>query len=158
MQFSLFKSTVLALSSAVFLSAGSALFAGPKPKDSTPADPLVVHKKYNGNTWIWSEGASYWGKKGVFQAVWKGNSYAEGTWYVTNKGTLCYDAQWSWTEDGARTSEQFKRCWQHVVDAEGNLWQRHHEKEDWYKPNNDKVKRGNKLKSEFRKIEKSVGS
>ncbi|WP_282128618.1 DUF995 domain-containing protein [Roseobacter litoralis] len=158
MQFFFFKPTVLALSSAVLLTAGTTLLADPKPKNSTPADPLVIHKKYNGNTWNWSQGASYWGKKGVFQAVWKGTSYGEGKWYVTNKGTLCYEAHWHWKKDGIPASDQIKRCWQHVVDADGNLWQRNHEKEDWYQPSSDKIKRGNKLKSEFRKIEKNVGS
>ena len=140
------------------LMATTPALADPKPKNSTPADPKVIHKIYNGNTWEWRTGASYWGKKGVFQATWKGESYADGKWYVTNKGTLCYDAVWTFKDDGVVQTEQLENCWQHVVDADGQLWKRSHEKEDWHKPDFKDVKRGNQLKAEHKKIKKTVGS
>ena len=146
----IFKLTLASVIGACF---ALPVLSDPKPRGSKPVDPQAIIQNHLGKTWNWSEGASYWGSGGTFQAVWKGRSVADGRWYVTSRGTLCYDAIWSFREDdGSVGASDIKRCWKHVVDKEGQIWQRHHEKEDWYRWNSEKVISGNKLQAEHRQI------
>ncbi|WVX48802.1 hypothetical protein ROLI_018840 [Roseobacter fucihabitans] len=157
----IFKSLKGAIIIATFVFSGSVALADKKPRASKPADPNQIIQTYLGNTWVWSRGGSYWGGGGTFQAVWTSEkngskSYADGKWYVTSKGTLCYEAVWEW-KDKEEADKVEKNCWQHVVDKEGQVWQRHHEKEEWYKPGPEKIKSGNAIKAEYRKHRKAVG-
>ncbi|MEL6101338.1 MAG: DUF995 domain-containing protein [Pseudomonadota bacterium] len=133
------------------------VLADRKPSRSTPTDPAVVMDHYLGNTWNWSEGGSYWGSGGDFQAIWKGRSYGEGKWYVTTQGTLCYDAVWTGpNDDGEVGSEEFNLCWRHVTDRDGQVWQKHHEENDWYRLNPEKVSAGNVIAGEFKRIKSGL--
>ena len=132
--------------------------AEPKPRGSKPADPQVILDHYAGNTWNWSQGAAYWRSDGVFQATWKKRSMAEGKWYVTTKGTLCYEARWTGpNDDGVVGSDDLKRCWKHVRAKDGQIWQKSHDKNEWYRLNPDKVVSGNAIRSEHRRIKASLG-
>ncbi|WP_298912551.1 DUF995 domain-containing protein [uncultured Roseobacter sp.] len=153
--------TLVAGACAMLTTAGTAALAEKKPRGATPADPQQIIAKYLGNTWNWSQGGSYWGSGGKFQAVWtneenQSKSYADGKWYVTNKGTLCYEAVWEWKEKN-EPDEVRKNCWRHVVDKQGRLWQRHHEKEDWYRPSPEKLSSGNAIKATYDAHRRIVG-
>ncbi len=125
----------------------------PKPRGSKPADPQAIMQHYLGKTWDWTEGASYWGSAGSFQATWKGRSIADGKWYVTTRGTMCYDAVWKYrADDGSVGTDPIKNCWKHVVSKDGQIWQRSHDEENWYPLNADKVSVGNRLKAEHKRI------
>lgn len=135
---------------------GAAFAAGKKPKPSFPADPKEVIAIYNGNTWTWSKGGSYWGSGGKFEAVWE-DEFAVGKWYATTKGTLCYEANW-YKPNGNKAP--YKRCWEHVKDAEGNYYQQSTDPKDrkkwgWGKVN--KVSKGNGIKAELKKLKRQVG-
>ncbi len=144
---------IMSLMGAVF---ALPLASAPKPNPASAADPQVILKHYRGKTWTWSEGASFWGRGGAFQAHFK-QSVGEGKWYVTTKATLCYEADWKWREEsGEIGSRPIKNCWQHVVDGEGTIWQRSHDKENWYRLNPDEVARGNTQKREYRRIGASI--
>ncbi|WP_298969801.1 DUF995 domain-containing protein [uncultured Roseobacter sp.] len=161
MIFKTMKGALGAVMTVALMTAGTAALADKKPRGSKPADPQRVIEAYLGNTWNWSRGGSYWGGSGVFQAVWTSEkddskSYADGKWYVTSKGTLCYEAVWEW-KDKDEPDEVKKNCWRHVVDKEGRLWQRHHEKEEWYKPNPDKITSGNGIEAAYNAHRKAVG-
>lgn len=145
---------------AVVLLAGLAVpaVAGSKPNPSTPANPQEMYKLHTGKTTIWSKGGAYWGKKGSFQAVWSG-AIADGKWYVTADGTVCYDADWTSKKDGKVSTENgVVNCWKHVVDDKGRLWRRSHKEEDWYKVNFDKEVKGNKIKKQYKLIANQFGS
>lgn len=131
--------------------------AGKKPKPSYPADPKEVIKIYNGNTWTWSKGGSYWGKGGKFEAVWD-DSLGLGKWYVTTKGTLCYVADW-YKKNGEVTKD-WKRCWEHVKDENGTYFQQSTDEKDrkkWGWGPVSKISKGNGIKSEIRKLKKRNG-
>ena len=146
----IFKLTLASIVGACF---ALPVLSDPKPRKSKPVDPQVIIQHYLGKTWDWSEGGSYWGSGGSFQAVWKGRSVADGRWYVTTRGTLCYDATWqSRADDGSPTATDIENCWKHVLDTDGQIWQRHHEKEEWYRLNPDKVSSGNSITAEHRQI------
>lgn len=144
----------LALSAAVAATSTQAL-ADPKPSGSKPADASVIKQAHSGKSWKWSEGGAFFAKNGEFQAMFKG-AIGLGTWSVNRSGTLCYNATWYW-DDGGVKSEKIKNCWRHVVDREGNIWQRNHEKEDWYKWNGSKLSNGNKYKSKIARSKKKFG-
>ncbi|MDW3222179.1 MAG: DUF995 domain-containing protein [Paracoccaceae bacterium] len=161
MIFKTMKGALSAVATISLVLVGSAALADKKPRGSKPADPNQIIQTYLGNTWNWSRGGSYWGGGGAFQAVWTsekdGNkSYADGKWYVTSKGTLCYEAVWEW-ENKDEADKLEKICWRHVVDKEGQVWQRNHEKEEWYKPGPEKITAGNTIKADYKKYRKAVG-
>ncbi|GHF62948.1 hypothetical protein GCM10017056_37740 [Seohaeicola zhoushanensis] len=106
---------------------------------------------------MWSKGGSYWGNGGEFQALWDG-SVAVGKWYATDKGSLCYEAVWKKVRDEAGAN--LKRCWTHVHDSKGVLWKQDPQTKDWYRPGKEfeeRVKTGNKIKSEVNKRRKATG-
>jgi len=148
----------LLLASLVAVSiSGAASAAGKKPKPSFPADPKEVIAIYNGNTWTWSKGGSYWGNGGKFEAIW-GDAIGIGKWYVTTKGTLCYEA--IWYETNGSKSKPLKRCWEHVKDAEGVYYQQSTDPKDrkkWGWVKNTKVSKGNGIKSELKKLKQKAG-
>lgn len=131
--------------------------AGSKPRGAKPANPKMIIQLYAGNTWVWSKGGLYMMPGGKAQAVWE-QSIGSGTWSVTTKGTLCRTMIWHWIGDGGKAGSEPKRqCNRHVVDKDGVIWQRHDEDNDWYRLNIDgKIKRGNKIKSIYRKIERKI--
>lgn len=129
-----------------------------KPSGSKPADPQVIINAHLGKTWDWTEGASYWGNGGAFMAVWKDSATDDGKWYVTTRGTMCYEAFWSSrAQDGAlKVNEDVtKLCWQHVRDKDGQIWQRAHDKNEWYRLNTDKLATGNDVAKRIKAWRKS---
>jgi hypothetical protein len=148
---------------------GMATFAmaDPKPGGAKNMDPNAVIDIYLGKTWEWSKGGAYWGGGGAFQAVLDEDpndpsvSYTDGKWYVTSKGTLCYDTVWKWStmtaSDGA--GAQVKNCWLHVVDADGQVWRSDHENQrDFHRINFDRIKSGNQIKRTYDQYKRQAGS
>jgi len=137
----------------------TAMAKGKKPKPSFAADPKIVIKTFNGKTWMWSKGGSYWGAGGKFEAVWD-ESVGLGKWYVTTKGTLCYEAVWY---GPGESDDVIKRCWDHVTDEDGFLWQQSTKKADikkwgWYVfVPSKKLEKGNKIKSQANKLKRANG-
>ncbi len=148
---------------AVSISSEAYAKAGKKPRPSFSADPQKIIKMLSGNTTKWKTGGAYWHKDGKFEAVWanpEGEPFVGvGKWYVTTKGSHCYEAVWY----GEGESENvIKRCWEHVYDEDGTLWERSTKKEDkkkwgWYNDAQQKMSNGNTIKSDFRKYKKELG-
>ena len=142
--------------------AAACLFSSDAIADKPNKKNLVSGKEvisiYNGKTWIWTEGGSYWGSGGKFEAIWQDKAVSVGKWYATNKGTLCYEAVWKSEagDDGA----ELKRCWKHVRDSDDVLWKQDMNSKEWYRAKEElteNMKSGNKIKSEVRKRRKQVG-
>lgn len=131
--------------------------AGPKPAGAKPANPKVIAQIFSGKTWIWSKGGLYAKSDGTAKAIWD-KSIGSGTWAISSKGAFCRTMVWHWIGDGGKAGgEPTTKCNQHVVDAKGVIWQRHHDNEDWYRFDIEKkIKPGNKIKSAYRKIERKV--
>jgi hypothetical protein len=150
-----------AVTGAVFC-VGSVALAESKPKGAKNADPQQVIQTYLGNTWEWSKGGSYWGGGGAFQAVWDNDpgdpnvSYTDGKWYVTSKGTLCYEAVWQWIGQDD-PNDVTKLCWRHVVAPDGQMWRSDHEKtNDFHRVGTDNIKKGNQIKRTYIQYKKKV--
>lgn len=150
------------VAAATGLSVTSVALADPKPSGAKNADPQMVIEMYLGKTWVWSKGGSYWGGGGAFQAVWDDDpsnqtvSYTDGKWYVTSKGTLCYETIWQWTGKD-KPDEVLKNCWRHVVDPEGRIWRSdHRDQNDFHRPAKSDFKNGNAIKSTYSKYKRMV--
>jgi hypothetical protein len=86
---------------------------------------------YSGKTWMWEGGGGYLAPDGRFEAFinkrGEAPTYAEGDWWVTTSGLMCFKATWH-----LRTSsKQSSKCFGHLVD--GNMiFQREEPQGFWY--------------------------
>lgn len=143
-----------------------------KPKGAKNADPKAVIKFYAGHTTEWSNGWVYWAPNGQVRIYWTNqdksygkNSVAVGTWTVNGRGTQCFQNDFHARKKGSQTTEVFeakKRCRDHVVDPDGNLWARdkdNKENSDWWELKYElaKMKKGETKKSAFRALAKKFG-
>ncbi|WP_291737602.1 DUF995 domain-containing protein [Leisingera sp. F5] len=147
------KITVTAI--AVALTATNPIAAGPDRKK--PVSGQTIAELYAGKTWIWSKGGSYWAPDGSFQAIWEDN-VGLGKWYATSKGSLCYEANWYY-QKGVPGAPR-KECYRHVADSEGQLWKYSEKDKSWYKPRKEfaeRIKPGNKIGSQVRKLRRKYG-
>jgi len=101
------------------LGTGSAANAEIIPTPYSTLDGQEVISLYSDKTWPWSKGHAYFGPAGQFQATTGPQDSATGRWYATSNGKLCFAGEWT----SGSTSTPSKRCWQHVRDSDGQLWQ-----------------------------------
>jgi hypothetical protein len=67
------------------------------PKGAQPVDPGEIAHLFQGKTWKWPDGAGFFGDPRKFQAYTgegRDGSFAAGRWLVTQRGTLCMQADW----------------------------------------------------------------
>ena len=88
--------------------------------DGRPLRNDELIKLYYGKTWKWEDGHAFFANRGELRAVSGTNSIGEGIWYPKKKGRLCIDATWAGADFD---SVKNKRCWLHLVDDAGNIWQ-----------------------------------
>ena len=158
------KLTILGVCTAFALSANTAI-ADPKPRGAKAADPNVVAKMYGGGTSIWKgcKGGIYYGAKWQAQAYCnkQGPSVGLGKWSVDRKGTVCWNLQWYWPQDGeyGTKKQDGKECIQHLVDKDGTMW-RHWTSDgnNWWRVDpNDATEKGFKLKSKVNRVRRKIG-
>lgn len=99
--------------------AGDVAFAGPLPKPSERADGAGIARLFAGKTWEWEDGHAYFAPDGAFQAAIGYEQSGEGKWFATSMGKLCFRGTWRVGKKG----RPINKCWQHVVDSQGQLWQ-----------------------------------
>ena len=141
---------VIAISSTTYVDAA--------PDKKNPVSGQEVASLYSGKTWIWSNGGSYWGADGSFEAVFD-DAVAVGKWYATTKGNVCYEARWK-KKSANDGGVEVKRCWTHVRDNQGVMWKLDPETNEWYRPQkefDERLKPGNQIKSEVRKLRQQTG-
>jgi hypothetical protein len=92
---------------------------------------------YADRTWIWKDGAAYFGQNGRALRAWTSGkdasgkdsaSVAEGKWIVTSDGKMCMDL--AWRGKGYKGKEQ-RSCYSHRVNG-GNIEQRKDPDGAWY--------------------------
>lgn len=96
--------------------------------------PLTVTELlqvYEGRTWRWTDGAGYFDPAKRIFASWVRSgpaaSYAEGAWFLTETGRMCFRATWTSIEG----SGDALTCFEHRTDGERLLQQRLPDG-DWY--------------------------
>ena len=122
-----------------------------KPAEAAATVPTAfeLQRLYTDRTWLWKDGAAYFGQTGrPFRAWTSGQdsaSVAEGRWLVTKDGKMCMDAAW---RSKSYKGKQQRICYSHRVRG-GTIEQRKDPDGDWYS-----FKRSPEdLSDEYRKFE-----
>jgi hypothetical protein len=122
---------VLAASSSVALSAKASRADDQPPATAAALSATELTALYEDKTWLWPTGGGYVGPERKFSAwVEEGGvrTYASGRWLATNSGKLCFEATWG----TGKKAKLVTNCFQHVRDADGNIYQRNVESGPWY--------------------------
>lgn len=87
---------------------------------------------YADRTWIWKDGAAYFGKNGRSLRAWTSRegaaSVGQGKWIATRDGKMCMDLAW---RSKAYTGQQNRTCYSHRIKG-GNIEQRKDPDGEWY--------------------------
>ena len=107
-------------------------------KDSAPANAVTVPTAfelqlvYADRTWIWDNGAAYFGQKGRPVRAWTSEqdttSFAEGKWHLSNDGKMCMDLVW---RSKTYAAAPIRTCFSHRFRG-GTLEQRRDPDGVWY--------------------------
>lgn len=102
--------------------------AAARARPMTVTDLLQV---YEGRTWRWSDGAAYFDpSRRAFESWVRSGpsaSYADGAWFLTDTGRMCFRAIWVSVEGSADALT----CFDHRIDGE-RMFQRRAPDGDWY--------------------------
>lgn len=98
------------------------------------AEPLSIRamgRIYGNRTWNWDDGAGYMDARSRTFVAWTGSganaSYADGNWFMTETGKLCFRANWAATSgDGMAAT-----CFEHRTDG-ARIFQRRQPDGEWY--------------------------
>ncbi|MER8517613.1 DUF995 domain-containing protein [Mesorhizobium sp. M1060] len=150
---------------------GAAHAAG--PKDSGPADAVAVPTAfqlqlvYADRTWIWDNGAAYFGQKDRPVRAWTSEqdtaSVGEGRWHLSNDGKMCMDLVW---RSKTYAAAPIRTCFSHRFRS-GTLEQRKDPDGVWYSfrhspgdPSDEqrKFEEGDTKGAQFDKIRTSIDS
>lgn len=96
----------------------------PDPDNSAPLAPDYVYRMFAGKSADWGGGSgAYWAPDGRFVAVNQAEgSIGAGRWYATNRGRMCYEADWAWRQDFGVERSRVKTCTRFRVDRKGTMW------------------------------------
>lgn len=145
------KLSVKCIGAVLLLVAG--LVAAPALAQSIPTPPpkarptaAQLFQFYAGKTWLWEDGAGYFGPDWFFVA-WSGSgetaTYARGKWRTDDLGRMCFTATWR----GADYAKPATTCFSHRID--GNvLYQAREPNGMWYIFRHDPVR----TKDEYLKL------
>ncbi|MEI9411471.1 DUF995 domain-containing protein [Mesorhizobium salmacidum] len=106
----------------------------PKPVDAavTTPTPFELQRLYTDRTWLWKDGAAYFGKTGRPLRAWTSGqdsaSVAEGRWLATKDGKMCMDLAW---RSKSYKGKQQRTCYSHRIKG-GNIEQRKDPDGEWY--------------------------
>ena len=101
------------------------------PKKAHNMSALDVRHIYANHTWKWGTGGAYFGPNGNFYAVsgeGKKLNIASGRWLVTKGGRLCFNADWSSSNNTFRNA---MTCFNHA-EYKGNYYQAKGISGKWY--------------------------
>ena len=103
-------------------------------REALAAEPLSIRdlqRIYGNRTWTWDEGAGFLNARDRTFTAWTGSgpnaSYADGNWFMTPTGNLCFRANWaSVTGEGVAAT-----CFEHRTDG-ARIFQRRQPDGEWY--------------------------
>lgn len=106
---------------------------------SEPLSIREMHRIFANRTWIWDDGAGFMNARDRTFIAWTGSeasaSYADGTWFMTPRGEMCFRASW-----GAINGSGMKAtCFEHRTDGT-QIFQRRRPGGEWYVFANNPVK------------------
>ena len=126
---------------AILAAAAAILAASPICAAAAPARPIEagaraltsgeVYQLYANRSWTWKEGAGYFAAKKRTFTAWSReggkSSYAQGRWFITERGKLCFRAEWHAADGSAPATT----CFSHRV-KKGVIYQRREPDGEWY--------------------------
>jgi hypothetical protein len=120
------------LCACLFTLSGAEAATRPKTKPLTAVSANQVETLYRNKTWLWTKGGAYFGTDGRFVA-WSAATadaptYANGRWYVTSSGTMCFDADWHTSRE---TAKGVRTCFAHAM-LEGTIYQSKQPSGRWF--------------------------
>ncbi len=96
-----------------------------------PLSYAELHALYDNKSWIWKDGAGFFGVSKRAFTSWTGagkdRSYGEGRWFLPGDGKLCFRATW-FAKDGNAAATT---CFEHRTDGR-NIYQRRLPDGEWY--------------------------
>jgi hypothetical protein len=121
---------------------------------------------YHGRSWLWKDGAGYFSVKQRRFTAWSREggspSYADGRWFATSRGKLCFKAKWH-AKDGAASTVT---CFSHRKKG-GTVFQKREPSGEWYvfkttpaktRDEYGKIRPGNHVSTRFKQIEARLSS
>jgi hypothetical protein len=105
-----------------------------KPTEAAATVPTAFELQllYADRTWLWKDGAAYFGQTGRSLRAWTSGqdsaSVAEGRWLVTSDGKMCMDLAW---RSKSYKGKQQRSCYSHRVNG-GTIEQRKDPNGEWY--------------------------
>lgn len=103
----------------------------PDASTGTPLSPDEIFRLYQGRSWMWSQGAGYFSAKANRFTAWSGAdgavSHAEGHWFATAAGKLCFRATWRAQSGSSRNLT----CFSHRK-LGGVVFQKREPDGEWY--------------------------
>jgi hypothetical protein len=90
-----------------------------------------LNSLYQDRSWVWKDGAGHFRTENREFTAWVNEgaraSYADGSWFVDDKGHLCFHATWH----AVRGNKQVLTCFDHRADDK-NIYQRKLPNGKWY--------------------------
>lgn len=103
-------------------------------REAMAGEPLSIRSMqriYGNRTWIWDDGAGFLDARDRTFVAWTGSgadaSYADGNWFMTQTGNLCFRANWA-SASGAGVAAT---CFEHRTDG-SRIFQRRQPDGEWY--------------------------
>lgn len=124
---------IAALAGTLSLSVSNSYAA--KPLDNvqaaTPLSNAEIYRLYSYKSWLWRDGAGYFAvPKRQFKA-WSGTgnkaTFAEGIWFITEPGKLCFRANWYHKNSVSPATT----CFSHRQ-KDGVIYQKREPQGEWY--------------------------
>lgn len=106
----------------------------PKPPEAATTVPTAFELSllYTDRTWLWKDGAAYFGKDGRPVRAWTSGqdsaSVAEGRWLVTKDGQMCMEVAW---RSKSYKGKLQRTCYSHRIKG-GTIEQRKDPDGEWY--------------------------
>jgi hypothetical protein len=167
-----FRALLMMCAISGFVGAGAINADAAQPKTSGAAQsaaPLTTDelvKLYHGRSWLWKDGAGYFSAKQRRFTAWSRESgspsYADGRWFVTNPGKLCFKAKWHAREGAASALT----CFSHRKKGRV-VFQKREPDGEWYvfkttpartRDEYGKIRPGNYVSARLKRIEARLSS
>ena len=135
----------LALLATTAVNAADVIGQAPEPAaESRSLTTGELYDIYANRTWIWEDGAGYFEVAGrrftAFTKSGRKGSYADGRWFLTNPGRVCFRATW-FAADG---NAEAVTCFEHKTDG-NTISQRRLPDGEWYVFSHLPPKRGDEI-------------
>jgi Protein of unknown function (DUF995) len=164
-QMNKYRTFLLAIGGCIAVTATNAGAAQGKPaspaESAAPLTAEELFQLYNSRSWLWDDGAGYFSPKQRRFTAWAGKggkaSYADGRWFISGPGKLCFKAKWH-AKDGAASAVT---CFSHRKKG-GIVFQKREPDGEWYAFKNSpakagdeysKVRSGNYVRKRYDQIE-----